>query len=198
MDVWVDGELGDGFPDQRLEARLCTILGDLGGRVGGTRTAGNTAPFSVTVDRLVVTTKPAARVTNGGSINLVVNAVDALGNLDTSFDGPLTIGLGFASTASTLGGTLSATATGIASFSGITPDRAGIETRTQLVMTTASPAQDRPTNARRSRNKLRPLSSPIQTWGRGAARTSGLIGAGCSHVSEALADGNRARPATAS
>src|SRR5262245_5533556 len=37
MDAWVDHELGDGaFPDRRLKARLGTILGDLGRRVGGT------------------------------------------------------------------------------------------------------------------------------------------------------------------
>jgi hypothetical protein len=36
MDVWVDGELGHKIPDQRLEARLGKILGDLAQRVGGT------------------------------------------------------------------------------------------------------------------------------------------------------------------
>jgi hypothetical protein len=36
MDVWVDGELGEKFPDRRLKARLGKILGDLAQRVGGT------------------------------------------------------------------------------------------------------------------------------------------------------------------
>jgi len=37
MDVWVEGELdGCDFPDQRLKARLGTLLGDLGRRIGGT------------------------------------------------------------------------------------------------------------------------------------------------------------------
>jgi hypothetical protein len=36
MDAWVDHELGGGFPDRRLKARLAKILGDLGRRVGGT------------------------------------------------------------------------------------------------------------------------------------------------------------------
>ena len=37
MEVWVERELdGRAFPDQRLKARLGTLLGDLGRRVGGT------------------------------------------------------------------------------------------------------------------------------------------------------------------
>src|SRR5262245_46044944 len=37
MDVWVERELdGSAFPDQRLKARLGTLLGDLGRRIGGT------------------------------------------------------------------------------------------------------------------------------------------------------------------
>src|SRR6516162_8169022 len=37
MDVWVEGELdGCDFPDQRLKARLGTLLTDLGRRIGGT------------------------------------------------------------------------------------------------------------------------------------------------------------------
>ena len=37
MDVWVQGELdGCDFADQRLKARLGTLLGDLGRRIGGT------------------------------------------------------------------------------------------------------------------------------------------------------------------
>jgi hypothetical protein len=37
MGVWVEGELdGCEFPDQRLKARLGTLLGDLGRRIGGT------------------------------------------------------------------------------------------------------------------------------------------------------------------
>jgi hypothetical protein len=37
MEVWVERELdGSAFPDQRLKARLGTLLGDLGRRIGGT------------------------------------------------------------------------------------------------------------------------------------------------------------------
>ena len=36
MDAWVERELGDDFPDQRLKARLGKLLGDLGRRIGGT------------------------------------------------------------------------------------------------------------------------------------------------------------------
>ena len=37
MEVWVQQELGGGaFPDQRLKARLGSLLGDLGRRIGGT------------------------------------------------------------------------------------------------------------------------------------------------------------------
>jgi len=37
MDIWVGRESdGCAFPDQRLKARLGTILGDLGGKIGET------------------------------------------------------------------------------------------------------------------------------------------------------------------
>ena len=36
MDPWVERELGDDFPDQRLKARLGKLLGDWGRRIGGT------------------------------------------------------------------------------------------------------------------------------------------------------------------
>src|SRR5262245_39841851 len=37
MEVWVERELdGSAFADQRLKARLGTLLGDLGRRIGGT------------------------------------------------------------------------------------------------------------------------------------------------------------------
>jgi transposase-like protein len=36
MEVWVEQELGDEFPDQRLKARLGTLFEDLGQRVGET------------------------------------------------------------------------------------------------------------------------------------------------------------------
>jgi streptogramin lyase len=74
---------------------------------------------------LVVTAQPPASVTAGSGFGLTVQARDASGNLITSFNGTVTLALGSNPGGSTLGGTLSVTASaGIATFSGLTLTRA--------------------------------------------------------------------------
>jgi hypothetical protein len=73
---------------------------------------------SAKATRLVVTTPPPASVTSGNPFTLVLAAEDGLGNIDTSYGGPVTLaGLGGA----TLSGALTENArNGIATFSGLT------------------------------------------------------------------------------
>jgi hypothetical protein len=70
---------------------------------------------------LVVTTQPPASVMAGSSFGLTVTAEDSSGNVDSSFDGTVTVALGTNPGGATLGGTLSVTAqSGVATFSGLT------------------------------------------------------------------------------
>jgi hypothetical protein len=75
--------------------------------------------------RLVVTAGPPASVTAGAGFGLTVAAEDAFGNVDTSFKGKVTLALASDPGGSTLGGTLTISASnGIATFSGLTLDQA--------------------------------------------------------------------------
>ena len=74
---------------------------------------------------LVVTTQPPASLTAGSSFGLTVQAQDSSGNLLTSFNGPVTVGLFNNPGGATLGGTLTVTASGgVATFSDLTLTRA--------------------------------------------------------------------------
>jgi hypothetical protein len=83
--------------------------------------------FDVTADRLVATTQPSATVGVGAGFGLTVAAEDASGNVDTAFHGNVSVSLiDLRSTGATLGGELVATAVdGVATFGGLTLDRAG-------------------------------------------------------------------------
>jgi len=88
-------------------------------------TAGTTVPFDVTNDQLVVSTQPPTTVTVQNGFGLLVSAENSSGNVDTSFNGTVTIALSDASSTATLGGTLTVTAVnGVASFAGLTLDQA--------------------------------------------------------------------------
>ncbi len=79
--------------------------------------------------QLLVTLQPPISVTAGQTFGLSVEAVDALGNLDATFNGPVTLALGNNPGGVTLGGTLTVNAVnGVATFSGLTLDKAGIYT----------------------------------------------------------------------
>ena len=75
---------------------------------------------------LVVTAQPPGSVTAGSGFGLTVTAEDSSGNVDTSFNGTVTVALASNPGGATLGGTLTATAQdGVATFSDLTLDKAG-------------------------------------------------------------------------
>ena len=89
-------------------------------------TAATTNAFNVTVPQLVVTSQPADFVGVGASFGLAVTAEDSSGNVDSSFDGTVTVALSANPGGATLGGTISVTAqNGVATFSDLTLDKAG-------------------------------------------------------------------------
>jgi len=70
---------------------------------------------------LAITQQPPASVTAGSGFGLTVQAEDSSGNLVTTFNGTVTVGLGQNPGGGTLGGTLVVAATGgMATFSGLT------------------------------------------------------------------------------
>jgi uncharacterized repeat protein (TIGR01451 family) len=74
---------------------------------------------------LVVTTPPAGSVTAGAGFGLVVQAEDAFGNVDLTYGGGVTVALASNPGNGTLGGSLTiAAANGVATFSGLSLDRA--------------------------------------------------------------------------
>ncbi len=76
---------------------------------------------TLNADHFVVTQPPPASVSAGTSFGLTVEAEDSSGNLDSSFNGTVTVALANNPGGSTLGGTLSTAASnGTASFSGLT------------------------------------------------------------------------------
>jgi dUTPase len=90
--------------------------------------------FDVTNEQLVVTTQPPNSVTAGSGFNLTVKAEDAQGNVDTSFNGSVTVANNnyFGGD---LGGTLTVAAVGgVATFSGLELDQAS--SSDSLIVTT--------------------------------------------------------------
>jgi choice-of-anchor C domain-containing protein len=75
---------------------------------------------------LVVTAQPPGSVTAGSGFGLTVAAEDSSGHVETSYNGTVTVALSNNPSGATLGGTLSVTAqNGVATFSGLTLDKAG-------------------------------------------------------------------------
>jgi hypothetical protein len=80
---------------------------------------------TLNADHFVVTQQPPASVTAGSPFGLTVQAEDRSGNLDSSFNGTVTVGLANNPGGATLGGTLTVTASnGMAAFSGLTLTKA--------------------------------------------------------------------------
>jgi streptogramin lyase len=82
-----------------------------------------TNPFNVTLGatKLLVTGQPPNSVLAGTSFGLTVSAEDGQGNVDTSYNGPITLTLGNHPNGSTLGGVLIVGANnGVATFTGLT------------------------------------------------------------------------------
>ena len=77
--------------------------------------------------QLVVTTQPPGSVTAGSGFGLVVTAEDGFGNVDSSFTGSVTLALANNPDGATLGGTVTVNAgAGVATFTGLTLDKAGV------------------------------------------------------------------------
>ena len=94
-------------------------------------TSTTTQPFNVTLGatQLVVTTEPPqppGSVAVGTTFTMVVSAKDGLGNIDTTYDGSITLTLSSNPGGATLGGTVEIGATnGIATFSDLTLNEPG-------------------------------------------------------------------------
>jgi streptogramin lyase len=85
-------------------------------------TSVTTSPFNVTLGatKLLVTTEPPASLGAGTPFGLVVSAEDGQGNVDTSYNGPITLTLGNQAAGSTLSGVLIVGANnGVATFTGL-------------------------------------------------------------------------------
>jgi streptogramin lyase len=73
------------------------------------------------ITQLVITQQPPASLTAGSGFGLTVQAEDSSGNLITSFNGTVTVGLASNPGGTTLGGTVTAASSGgVATFSGLT------------------------------------------------------------------------------
>ena len=82
--------------------------------------------FEFTGTFVVVTAQPPGGVAAGSGFGLSVTAEDSSGNVDTSFDGTVTLALDINPGGSVLGGTLTATArNGVATFADLTLEKAG-------------------------------------------------------------------------
>ena len=103
-------------------------------------------------DQLVVTDQPPQSVAAGAGFGLTVAAEDPDGQVDTVFNGPVTLALGNNPGGGTLGGTLTATAVnGVATFSGLSINQTG-DGYTLLATSTSLPSvttTTRPVNVTR-------------------------------------------------
>ena len=100
---------------------------------------------------LVVFTPPPGSVGAGDDFGLVVHAEDPYGNVDPSFDGPVTVGLASSTGGGTLSGALTVTASGgVASFTNLTLDQPTTYTLSissqGLASATTPPANVTPSN----------------------------------------------------
>lgn len=95
--------------------------------------AGSTAIASQAINvtaasasRFVITAEPPSSLTAGNSFGITVSVEDAYGNLVTGYGSAVTVGLVGGTPDATLGGTLAVSASGgVATFSGLSIDRAG-------------------------------------------------------------------------
>jgi hypothetical protein len=112
------------------------------GLTSATTTAITVTPASVS--QLVVSTQPPLAVTAGTSFGLVVQAEDASGNPISSFNGDVAIALSSNPGGATLGGTTTVTASGgVATFAGLTLDKAASGYTLQVSSTGLNPATTR-------------------------------------------------------
>jgi pantothenate kinase type III len=120
--------------------------------------AATTQSFDITAStpaQLVVSSEPAQAVTAGTGFGLAVLVEDAYGNIETSYDGKVTVALTGGPSGASLGGTLTRSASiGVADFSGLILTETGsgytldatsngltAATTTPFAVTPAAPAQ---------------------------------------------------------
>ena len=76
--------------------------------------------------QLVVTTPPPGSVAVGATFNMTVSIENSQGEVDTAFDGDVTVNLASNTGGAALGGTLTVTAAnGVATFTGLTVNKTG-------------------------------------------------------------------------
>ena len=96
---------------------------------GGGMNSATSASFNVvpaTASQLVISSQPPASVTAGGAFGLAVSVEDAYGNLESEFDGSVSLALVSDPVGASLAGNLTATTTGgVADFHGLSLDQAG-------------------------------------------------------------------------
>jgi hypothetical protein len=120
-----------------------TLQASSAGLTGTTTTAFTIVPAAPA--QLVITAQPPASLTAGDGFGLTVSVEDAYGNLETSDSGDMSLALSGGPTGASLGGTLTASASGgVASFTGLTLTHAGtgysiVATRAGLTSATSSP-----------------------------------------------------------
>jgi hypothetical protein len=102
------------------------------GTTSDTLTPATSSTITVTpaaATHLVVTAQPPSSVTAGGTFGLMVSAEDGQGNIDTNYHADVALALATGPSGGALGGTATATPVGgVASFSGLTLDKAGTYT----------------------------------------------------------------------
>jgi hypothetical protein len=108
----------------------------------------NVGAFEVqTTDHLAVTSQPPGSVAPGSRFGLTVTAEDKSGHVIGSFDGTVTAALAADPGGATLGGTLSVKArAGVATFSGLMLDKAGIGYTLQVTSNGLTAATSNPFN----------------------------------------------------
>jgi hypothetical protein len=120
--------------------------------------------------QLLVTTQPPATVLAGAGFGLTVTAEDPYGNVATGFSGGVALALASNPGGATLGGTTSTSASqGVAAFSGLTLDKAGVG---YTIQATSASLTSATTNAitvsslglsSTSVTEFRPVGTPVGT-----------------------------------
>ena len=111
-----------------------------GGGFGSTTTTSFTLIPAVAT-QLVIAVEPPSSEAAGGPFSLIVYAEDAFGNPVGGYSGSVTLSLAGGPGAAVLGGTLSVGASdGVASFSGLSIDRAGTGFTIEASATGLAPA----------------------------------------------------------
>ncbi len=104
-------------------------------------TSGSFNVLPGTTSQLVISTQPSASLTAGDAFGLTVSVEDLYGNLETSYDGSVTLALGANPDGGSLGGDLTIPVSGgVADFSGLALDQAGTGYTIQATASGPSPA----------------------------------------------------------